>query len=114
MTTEDIIALIADGNVHAFYTSPEWRKKRGELLRQDKNECQNCKRHGRYIQATHVHHVQHLKAHPELALCDEFTDEDGTVRRQLISLCRYCHEMEHPERLTDQTSPKPQLTQERW
>jgi hypothetical protein len=61
-----------------------------------------------------VHHVQHLEDHPELALADVYTDAHGVELRQLVSVCRDCHETVcHPERLR-RTEPGAPPTVERW
>ena len=79
----------------------------------DKYECQHCKAKGKYTRATICHHVNYLKLHPELALEKYYVDDDGNVKRQLISTCKNCHETVcHPERLR-WNIPEP-LTQERW
>ncbi len=51
---------------------------------------------------------------PDLALCDTYTDGEGVERRQLISVCRECHETVcHPERMRKQVKER-FVTQERW
>ncbi len=95
-----------------FYLSKEWRHLRQEVLSADKYECQHCKAKGKYTRATHVHHVNHLDKHPELALEKYYTDSSGNTKRNLISVCKDCHETVcHPERLTHS---KPPLNEERW
>lgn len=95
-----------------FYDTKEWRAKRDEILDKDK-ECQLCKARGEYSPAVIVHHVRHLEDAPELALCDTYTDAHGVERRQLISVCRDCHEnVCHPERLKHNSSEP--ATAERW
>ena len=97
-----------------FYDSGDWRRKRAAILAADRYECQHCKARGRYTRAIIVHHVKHLEDNPELALCDTYTDADGIERRQLISVCRDCHETVcHPERLRH-TIPGEPVTLERW
>lgn len=105
--------LIERGRERDFYCWPAWHKKRAEVLALDHWECQNCKSKGRYKRAVIVHHVQHLKDRPDLAL--SIIDPD-TGARQLVALCRACHELEHPERLADpwQPSAKPKVSAERW
>lgn len=71
-----------------FYTSKRWIKKREMILRRDNYQCQHCKRYGRTVQATVVHHIQHYDDHPELAL----------ISSNLISLCSACHNRQHPEK----------------
>ena len=62
--------LIEAEKLHAFYTSTIWLKLRAEVLEEDKHECQHCRARGFYKRANHVHHVNYIKKHPELA---EFT-----------------------------------------
>ena len=118
MTSEQIDfarACIREGRVHDFYVWSAWRAKRLQILRQDHYEGQECKKQGRYRRAVLVHHVQHLQQHPELALCDTFTGIDGQEHRQLISVCKECHETVcHPERMRKQPRKKKFWTEERW
>lgn len=105
-------ALIAAGTSDRFYDWPEWEALREDVLRTDCRECQLCKARGRFRRAVLVHHVKHLRDRPDLALsvCDEETGE-----RQLISLCRSCHEEVHPERMRRRDCvPVPPVTVERW
>lgn len=61
-----------------------------------------------------VHHVNHVKRRPELALDMFYLDSDGQRKRNLISVCRWCHEnVCHPERLRKETKPR-FTTEERW
>lgn len=89
---EFVKQCVADDNVIAFYKSSSWRKKRSEVLKLDKNECLMCKAKGKRTRATIVHHVLHLRDHPELALSIYHNKQ-----RQLISICHECHEKEHVE-----------------
>ena len=41
-------ALLAAGQQYKFYSWPEWRGLRAEVLRLDHYECQHCKAAGRY------------------------------------------------------------------
>lgn len=100
------------GFVDPFYVSPEWRKKRIEILEKDRYECRHCKARGKYTRASVVHHVCHLDCRPELALCDEYTDVEGNAHRQLVSLCKECHEREHSH--LKQHKVAPPVTLERW
>nr|DAX28088.1 MAG TPA: NinG recombination protein [Caudoviricetes sp.] len=72
-----------------FYKTKTWQDKRDEILQRDNYECQMCKDKGRYTSATTVHHIQHYKDCPELALTNS----------NLISLCDACHNVVHPEKL---------------
>ena len=71
-----------------FYTSKRWLKKRENILRRDGYMCQRCKRYGRRVEATTVHHIEHYDERPDLALVDS----------NLISLCAACHNKQHPEK----------------
>ena len=104
-------ALIAQGRKDAFYSWPEWQELRPEVLRLDHNECQLCKAWGRYRPARIVHHVKHLEVRPDLAL--SVWDPD-TGERQLLSVCKVCHELEHPESQRQFRRIRAPLTQERW
>lgn len=106
-------ALIDAGQEERFYSWREWKRLSLHVrLRLDNNECQKCKGRGKYAPAEIVHHIKHLRDRPDLAL--SIWDPD-TKERQLVSLCRSCHELEHPERLrpTASAAAKP-LTEERW
>lgn len=78
-----------------FYKSKEWIKKRKEIVERDNNECQKCKSKGLATVgqnvALDVHHKVHLEDSWELRL-----DSDN-----LITLCRPCHNSEHPEKLKE-------------
>lgn len=72
-----------------FYHTDAWKKKRKYILKKrDKERCQLCKRYGRMVQATMVHHIKPLDEYPEL----------GLVNSNLISLCDSCHNKQHPEK----------------
>ena len=103
--------LIEQGREALFYSWPEWKMLRAEVLKLDRFECQNCKKAGRYRKARIVHHVKHLRDRPELAL-SVFDQEDG--ERQLVSLCKRCHELEHPESQRQFRRVGAFLTVERW
>lgn len=93
-----------------FYTSTAWKKKRAEVLKLDHYECQRCKAKGKYSRAEIVHHVLHLREHPAKAL--DIYDGD---RRQLVSVCKRCHEELHPEAQRQNIFlSAPPLTAERW
>ena len=99
---------------HKFYTSWAWLQKRAKILEFDHGECTECRKRGRYTRAEIVHHVKHLEDFPEFALSDTYTGADGIERRQLVSVCRDCHETVcHPERLRH-TVPAEPVTHERW
>ena len=111
-----IIQLIASGDVHPFYVTPEWRGLSADVLREDRHECQLCKARGKYRRAKMVHHVNHVKRRPDLALSWFFIDQDGQKKRNLISVCKNCHETVcHPERLArKRRKPLSFSNEERW
>lgn len=112
MNEIEIRKFIAKGQIHKFYVSSEWRRLRKEVLADDKNECVICKSKGKYTRANHVHHVNYVRKHPELALSETYVDGNGNVKRNLISVCHECHETVcHPERLY---KPKPEPWDEDW
>ncbi|MBR2132896.1 MAG: HNH endonuclease [Oscillospiraceae bacterium] len=99
-----------------FYDSGPWRRKRVEVLRKCNWECQLCKRRGRHAKAVIVHHVYHFDRFPEWGLW-EFVDDPVTGERQrnLLPVCRACHETEcHPERIRELKPKCEPLTEERW
>lgn len=102
-----------DHDVHAFYIWSRWLQVRREVLSLDHYECQTCRsKYHRYRRADTVHHVNHLKDRPDLAL-EVWVDDPVThkKRRNLVSLCHDCHEEAHGFRKPK--APEP-LTQERW
>nr|DAO40316.1 MAG TPA: NinG recombination protein [Caudoviricetes sp.] len=106
--------LIASGDVHPFYCCTQWVQLSHRVMKMDKYECQICKERGRYRRAELVHHVNHVKDAPDKALDIWYKDADGNDQRNLISVCKDCHETVcHPERLRRYKS-KPPLTRERW
>lgn len=105
-------AMLADGTSNRFYSWTEWEHVRREVLTLDHNECQMCRRRHRVGPADLVHHVKYLKDRPDLAL--SIFDPD-TGQRQLLSVCRACHEELHPERMRQNGFVLvPPLTEERW
>lgn len=109
-----LVSLIAANDVHPFYISGEWESKRNDVLKIDKDECQICKSKGKFKRAALVHHIKHLKTFPSLALDIWYTDSNGEKQRNLISVCKRCHETVcHPERMRKRNKIKFQ-TEERW
>lgn len=107
----ELRTLIAEGREHLFYCSSKWQHTRGKILKADRYECQTCKAKGRYTKAHTVHHVHHLRDRPDLALSP--VDEEGC--RQLISVCKTCHEIYHPEWSNAETrTTKGYTNTERW
>lgn len=70
------------------YDSKKWKRKREWILKRDKYKCCECKRYGKNVEATTVHHIKHADEYPELAFVDT----------NLQSLCAACHNKKHPEK----------------
>lgn len=90
-----------------FYKSKEWLALRLKVKAKHNNECHHCKLEGKVGKAEYVHHIKHLKEYPELGL-----DE-----KNLVPLCFYHHELEHPERFQfnePDNSKRPKNFKERW
>ena len=105
----ELAALLQSGEEWRFYSWGEWRACRREVLRLDRYECQRCKAAGRYSRAEIVHHIEPLRNRPDLAL-SIWNGEN----RQLISVCKRCHEALHPESRRQNESEKASITDERW
>lgn len=71
-----------------FYKSAAWQRKRKLILKRDGYLCANCKKYGRLRRRTEVHHIKHRDEFPELWLDNS----------NLVSLCKRCHNKEHPEK----------------
>lgn len=111
---EDIYRLVLSGNVHAFYVSGEWKKKRIDILKRDNYTCQRCLgrwthdgkpiKKIRLTRAKYVHHIKPMKDYFELALEDS----------NLISLCFKCHEIVEGRQDNQFKRKKDYLTEEKW
>ena len=109
-----LMQKIADGHADDFYRTYEWKTLSPAVRKMDRNECQKCKARGKYRRAELVHHVNHVKDRPDLALDIWYTAPDGTRQRNLISICKRCHEEEHPEQLQQLPKSEAFSTPERW
>ena len=108
--TEDTIRMwIETGQEYRFYMCAAWIRTRRRVQKLDRYECAMCKARGRYSRGALVHHVKHLKDRPDLAL--EICDPD-TGERQLVTLCKACHEEIHESLV--RREPGEKLTTERW
>ena len=105
----ELRGLLEAGAEHEFYSWPEWRRLRREVLAVDNCECQECKRRGVYSKASIVHHVRHLRDRPDLAL--SVYDGDS---RQLEAVCKRSHEELHPDSQRQYAPSASPLTPERW
>ena len=106
-----LVGLIQTGEAYRFYGWQEWLALRPEVLRLDNWECQLCKAKGRHRPAKIVHHVKHLQDRPDLALS---VWDPETGERQLVSVCKRCHEDQHPESQRPFVRMRPPVTEERW
>lgn len=111
---EKLQRLIDEGKADNFYQWAIWKMMREQVMKHDHYECQLCKAKGRYRKGVIVHHVKHLKDRPDLAL----SMWDGE-ERQLVTVCKQCHEELHPESqrqyITSETDePKGFMNEERW
>ena len=105
-----LVALLASGKENIWYNSGDWQAVRDAVKRID-HECIICKAAGRHSATRYVHHVKHLRDRPDLAL--SIYDQD-TGERQLICVCKQCHELLHPESQRQYRPSKPPVTAERW
>lgn len=92
-----------------LYRTRVWQKIAKIIKAYDRNECVCCREAGKHSAAQLVHHVKNVKEHSDLALSTTYT-EDGKVYRQLVSVCKQCHEREHEK----DSEMKVELTIERW
>lgn len=106
-----LTALLAAGRENVWYNSSDWGRVKEAVKRMDHCECLVCKAMGRHSPARLVHHVKHLRDRPDLAL--SIYDPD-TGERQLICVCKQCHELLHPESQRQYRPSKIPVTAERW
>lgn len=106
-----LTALLAAGRENVWYNSSDWGTVREAVKQIDHSDCLICKAMGRRRAARFVHHVKHLRDRPDLAL--SIYDPD-TGARQLISVCKDCHERLHPESQRQYRPYFSPLTAERW
>lgn len=105
-----LVALLAAGKENIWYNSGDWQAVRDAVKRID-HECIICKAAGRHSATRYVHHVKHLRDRPDLAL--SIYDPD-TGERQLICVCKQCHELLHPESQRQYRPHATPVTSERW
>lgn len=84
-TESQIRVLIAADNLAEFYNDKYWRRLSHKIIAEAHHECQMCRQEHKLTPATLVHHVKHLRKHPELAY----------ARENLMPLCHDCHERIH-------------------
>ena len=71
-----------------FYHTHRWYTLRDKILRRDKFLCVECKRYGKRVLATTVHHIKEREDFPELQY----------DMSNLESLCAACHNKKHPDK----------------
>ncbi len=99
-----------------FYDSRAWRKVRRQVMEYDHYECQICKSKGVLTkQCLMVHHAYHLEDYPQFGLMMWVDDpRTGQRQRNLITVCKKCHETVcHPGRVKEY-APKESSIPERW
>ena len=111
--------LIQEDKLYKFYKSREWRQLRQEVLDDEHNECVNCReKYGRITAAVTVHHVNHVKDRPDLALSRYYTDINGEQQPNLVALCGRCHNEVHPEKIhkanNKKNKKKEKINDEKW
>lgn len=115
--TDWIRTLLDRGEVWRFYKSREWLDLRGDILREQKGKCEWCRAKSPSVlrDAETVHHMQHVRRHPELALSRWYVDGQGRRQKNLVALCHECHDKAH-KRFGHKPSAGQELplTPERW
>lgn len=104
MMNEKIIReLIDKDELWRFYKSKEWIALKTKVLKENHYECAECRKHGvitRYDDGrllSTVHHVCHVRDHPELALSRTYSI-GGEIHQNLVPVCKACHNKLHPEK----------------
>lgn len=106
-----LTVMLSTGRENVWYNSGDWAAVKSAVKKIDHYDCLICKAMGRRRAACIVHHVKHLRDRPDLAL--SIYDPD-TGARQLISVCKDCHEMLHPEAQRQYRPHAAPVTAERW
>ena len=57
----ELRGLLEAGSEHEFYSWPEWRRLRREVLAVDNCECQECKRRGVYCRDCKTEIILHIE-----------------------------------------------------
>ena len=115
--------LIHENELWRFYKTKEWIVLKNHVLEEFNHECYICKKNGiitRYDEDENgnrklistVHHNQFVRKHPELAL-SEFYLYNGKQYRNLIPVCKACHNKLHPEKRKNKSSEH-FTNEERW
>lgn len=100
--------LIASGELWRFYKSREWIELKTQILKENHYECVECRKQGRLTRydimsdgrkklISTVHHVQHVRKYPQLAMSRTY-EYQGRTYNNLIPVCKACHNRLHPEK----------------
>ena len=119
--------LIEKDELWKFYKSRQWIRLKESVLKAAHYECQECRAQGKITRydidsegnkrlLSTVHHVMHVRDHPELALSRTYKDmETGEVKQNLIPVCKVCHNKLHPEKRRQRQRHTDSFTNvERW
>lgn len=119
--------LIRKDELWRFYKSPEWIRLKGSVLKAAHYECAECRSQGKITRydigedgqkrlLSTVHHVMHVRDHPELALSRTYRDlETGEEKVNLMPVCKACHNKLHPEKRRHSQQKTDSFTNvERW
>ena len=90
------------------YNTKRWEHVRNARLRKDEYICQECKRYGKTMEATTVHHI---------IPADKCIGEYRKLlydSRNLISLCNGCHERMHMRQNRELSDAGLQLLRRKW
>ena len=121
-TEEWIRSLIQKDELWRFYKSKEWIALKNKILKENHYECAECRKHGVITRhddggrlLSTVHHVCHVRDHPELALSEWYKDySTGKLERNLIPVCKACHNKLHPEKQKQRKRSEGFINEERW
>jgi len=127
MVTEKWIRdLIRTDELWRFYKSPEWIRLKRSVLKDAHYECAECRRQGKITRydvnsdgqkrlLSTVHHVCHVRDHPELALSRTYKDMvTGEEMSNLIPVCKACHNKLHPDKRRYSRKEDSFMNEERW
>ena len=84
-------------------------RQQGKITRYDIDE------QGRKHLLSTVHHVNHVRSHPELAMSRTYRDPTtNEVKDNLIPVCKACHNKLHPEKRKNNSKKNCYTNVERW
>ena len=126
ITTQQIQKWIADGELWRFYKTKEWISLKTSVLAAGHYECKICRQQGKITRydideqgrkhlLSTVHHVNHVRSHPELAMSRAYRDPiTNEVKDNLIPVCKACHNKLHPEKRKNNSKKNCYTNVERW